>query len=68
MVCLSLAFNHHVIDVGIHSFTNNWLEHLGDHPLICSSDIFYLVAEYAVKGDENSVFLIGIVHDYLVVT
>ena len=34
MIRLSLSFDHHVIDVSIHSFILQWLEHLRDHTLV----------------------------------
>ena len=73
MVRLLFAFDHHVIDLNIYSFTHDWFENLGDHSLIYDYGFFQpeehdFVVEYTAGIDEGSFLLIGLMHCYLLIT
>ena len=67
------AFDHHVINVGLHISTNLVNEDLIDHPLISSSSIFQLEGHYFIAvspsvSDEGCFLFVFWCHLDLIVT
>ena len=73
MVSHARAFDHHVIDVGLHFFVELFGKNFIDHPLVGSSSILqpeghYLVAVSPSVNHEGYFFFIFLCHSDLIVT
>ena len=67
MISYFFIFDHHVVNVGIHGASYHVPKHLGDHSLVCGSNIFQpkwhdFVMKNASRIDKCCLLLICLVH------
>ena len=73
MVSHARAFNHHVIDIGLHVSSKLFSKNFIDHPLVGSSSTLQLEGHYLVEvspmvSDEGCFFFVFLHHPDLIVT